>query len=318
MGVKSPVADLLATKPSIILDGALATELEARNLDLSSALWSAAILRDSPDAIYQVHLDYFRAGADVAITASYQATPQGMQQHLGLSADRSRELIKRSVELAQRARDTVLEEEQSTSGKPRTLLVAGSVGPYGAYLSNGSEYRGDYSLPNAETRAFHRARIQTLVDSGVDLLALETMPSFSEISSLLELLEEEFTTITAWVSCTLRDAEHLSDGTPMADVAAACNNSPQVSALGVNCIPEQSTLAALEHLKTLTKKPLLAYPNSGEEWDAEKRAWRGERAQGRTLAQVVTEWSQKGGARLIGGCCRTKPADTEVIKDVLP
>lgn len=312
--LRNPIADLLAEKPALILDGALATELESRGLDLSSALWSAKALEQTPDMIYQVHLDYFRAGADVAITASYQATPLGLKKHLYLSLDDAQHLIRRSVELAQRARDTALvEEKQSQSEKsPRKLLVAGSVGPYGAYLADGSEYRGDYSLPDHEMKEFHRPRIQALVDAGVDVLACETMPAIEEIKGLISLLEEEYQSITAWISCTLRDSTHLSDGTPMAEVAKLINASSQIVALGINCIPEHDVTSSLGHLQTLTEKPLVAYPNSGEQWNAEARSWSGQRAQGQEHAHLVQEWCSKG-AKLIGGCCRTGPDDIELI-----
>lgn len=314
----NPIANLLEEKSAIILDGALATELETRGLDLSSALWSAKALEETPDMIYQVHLDYFRAGADVAITASYQATPLGLKKHLDLNLDDSQSLIRKSVELAQRARDTALvEEEQSHSTKfPRKLLLAGSVGPYGAYLADGSEYRGDYSLPDHEMKDFHRPRIQALVDAGVDVLACETMPAISEIKSLLSLIEEEFPAATAWLACTLRDSTHLSDGTPMAEVAKMVNASSQIAALGVNCIPEQDVTSSLAYLETLTNKPLIAYPNSGEQWNAEARAWSGQRGQGQEHAHLVQEWRSKG-AKLIGGCCRTGPKDIQLIRDTL-
>jgi len=312
------IADILATKPVVVLDGALATELEARGLDLSSALWSALALQDTPDVIYQVHLDYFRSGADVAITSSYQATPLGLQKHMDMSLEDAQALIRKSVELAQRARDTALQEEQQKqpTGKPRTLLVAGSVGPYGAYLADGSEYRGDYTIPDEDMKAFHRPRIQALVDAGVDVLACETIPSFAEVTALVQLLQSEFPTTPAWISCTVRDSAHLSDGTPLAKVTAVTDSSDQIIAVGVNCVPEQDVSAILDHMSQLTEKPLIAYPNSGEEWNAEARAWSGQPVEGRKHAHLIKEWHNKG-ARFIGGCCRTGPTDIEVIRDTL-
>lgn len=313
-----PIAEVLAKKPVVVLDGALATELEARGLDLSSALWSAKALQETPDVIYQVHLDYFRSGADVAITSSYQATPLGLQKHLGMNPEQSQQLIQKSVELAQRARDTAIKEDQekSSSNTARKLLVAGSVGPYGAYLADGSEYRGDYSIPDEEMKAFHRPRIQALVDAGVDILACETIPSFAETKALVELLQTDFPSTSAWLSYTVRDSHHLSDGTSLAEVTAITNASDQVVAVGVNCVPEADVSAILDHMSTLTDKPLVAYPNSGEQWDAEARAWSGQRSGGQEHAHVVAEWRSKG-ARLIGGCCRTGPKDIEVIRDTV-
>lgn len=307
---------LLDAGRSIVLDGALATELEARGLDLSSDLWSAQVLQTNPETIYNVHLDYYRAGADVAITASYQATSLGFKEHLGFSAEQSAELIKNSVQVAQQARDQALKELESLPIGPRMLLVAGSVGPYGAYLSNGAEYTGDYKIGDKEMKDFHRDRIQALVDAGVDLLACETMPNVDEIRCLLELLKEEFPATRAWVSCTLRDSQHLSDGTPLPEVVKLVDMEPQIIAFGVNCIPEQDVSPALDSLRPLTSKPVVVYPNSGETWDAKDRQWHGARAQGQTLATIISEWHDKG-ARLVGGCCRTGPADIKIVRQTL-
>jgi homocysteine S-methyltransferase len=309
-----PIEQLLKHVPALILDGALATELETRGLDLSSKLWSAKALEETPEAIYAVHLDYFRAGADIAITASYQATPLGLSQHLGMSLEQSQKLIRRSVELAQQARDTVLQDEQ----QKRKLLIAGSVGPYGAFLANGSEYRGDYYLSNDEFKDFHRPRIQALVQAHVDILACETIPTLPEIEALIQLLESEFPSTKAWMAVTTReaDASLLSDGSSMSDVMKLVNASKQIVSVGVNCIPEQNVSAALDYLKPLTDKPLLVYPNSGEQWNAEARAWSGQRAEGKEHSDVVQEWFSRG-ARLIGGCCRTGPKDIQNIRDTL-
>ena len=279
-------------------------------------LWSATVLQNNPEAIYNVHLDYYKAGANIAITASYQATHLGLQKHLGLDAEQSRQLIHASVRLAQQARDAALKEQNTNPNTIRTLLVAGSVGPYGAYLANGSEYTGEYHLSNDAMKNFHRDRIQALVDAGADLLACETMPSFDEVKSLLELMQEEFPLVKAWISCTLRDQRHLSDGTPLTQVVELVNKSDQIIALGFNCIPEQDVSSSLDHLRSLTEKPLIVYPNSGEHWDAEKRKWFGTRAEGQTLALLAKEWHRKG-ARFIGGCCRTTPSDVKVIYESL-
>ena len=184
MSVNNPVARLLAEHPTLILDGALATELEARGCDLTDPLWSAKVLIENPELIYQVHLDYFNAGAHCAITASYQATPQGFLRR-GLDQEQSLALIAKSVQLAQRARRDYLAAHPQAA----PLLIAGSVGPYGAYLADGSEYRGDYRLAQDDMIAFHRPRLAALAAAGVDLLACETLPSFAELQALLTLLQ---------------------------------------------------------------------------------------------------------------------------------
>ena len=302
---RNPIAAALTHTDTLILDGALATELEARGCNLADTLWSAKVLMENPELIYQVHYDYFAAGANVAITASYQATPLGFAAR-GLDSGQASALIRQSVALAQRARD----DYRAASGSETPLLVAGSVGPYGAYLANGAEYRGDYALPAAEMKDFHRPRVAALLEAGVDLLACETLPSFGEIQALISLLAE-FPHSSAWFSFTLRDAQHLSDGTPLSKVAEVINGAPQVVAVGLNCVALESVTPALQTLQALTDKPLLVYPNSGEQYDAVSKSWHSAPS-GCTLHDKFPEW-QQAGARLIGGCCRTTPQDIAAI-----
>ncbi|MCW0404198.1 homocysteine S-methyltransferase [Xanthomonas sontii] len=298
----NPLAALLAEDRCLVLDGALATELERRGCDLRDPLWSAKILLEQPDLIRQVHRDYFAAGAQCAITASYQATPQGYAAR-GIDLVQAHRLIARSVELAQQARQAQLAQHPQAG----PLLVAGSVGPYGAYLADGSEYRGDYALSQAALRDFHRPRIAALVQVGVDLLACETQPSLAEMAALLQVLEE-FPVVVAWFACTLRDAAHLSDGTPLREVVALLDGHPQVVALGVNCVAPSLATAALRHLATLTRLPLVVYPNAGERYDAERKCWQADSADAGGLVDHLAAW-RAAGARLIGGCCRTTPQD---------
>lgn len=308
MSVNNPLAALLADNRTLVLDGAMATELEARGCDLTDPLWSAKVLIENPELIYQVHLDYFNAGAQCAITASYQATPQGFARR-GLDESQSLALIAQSVHLAQLARTDYLAQHP----QQLPLLVAGSVGPYGAYLADGSEYRGDYHLPQAEMIAFHRPRITALANAGVDLLACETLPSFAELQALLALLEE-FPALGGWFSFTLRDSQHLSDGTPLAVVMAELNGNSQVLAVGVNCIALENVTPALQQLAALSDKPLLVYPNSGEHYDAVSKTWHSCGNQQHQLVNQLSDW-QHAGARLIGGCCRTTPADIQAIAE---
>lgn len=307
MSQSNPLTAILDAEPFVLLDGAMATELEGRGCNLADSLWSAKVLMENPTLIRDVHLDYFRAGARVAITASYQATPAGFAAR-GLNEAQSRALIVRSVALAQAARELYL-AENSQAG---TLLVVGSVGPYGAYLADGSEYRGDYQRSAEEFQAFHRPRVEALLEAGADLLACETLPSFAEISALAELLTA-YPTARAWFSFTLRDAQHLSDGTPLRDVIAMLAHYPQVIAVGINCIALESTNDALRYLHSLTTLPLVVYPNSGEHYDAVSKTWHRHGEACDTLAHHLPQWLEAG-ARLIGGCCRTTPADIAALK----
>lgn len=216
---------------------------------------------ENPELIREVHLDYYRAGAG----GDHRQLPGHACGLCGARLDepQSRTLIGRSVELARKAREAYLAENPHAG----TLLVAGSVGPYGAYLADGSEYRGDYVRSAEAFTAFHRPRVEALLDAGADLLACETLPSFAEIKALAALLAG-YPRARAWFSFTLRDSEHLSDGTPLRDVVSVLADSPHVVALGINCIALENTTAALKHLQSLTSLPLVVYPNSGEHYDA--------------------------------------------------
>ncbi len=305
MAQNTALSTLLDAGTDLVLDGALATELEAHGCDLEDPLWSAKVLLEQPHLIKQVHRDYFDAGASVAITASYQATPQGFARR-GLGSEESLELVALSVRLADEARREAL-ADGSASG---TLLVAGSVGPYGAYLADGSEYRGDYTLSAAEFQDFHRPRIAALVDAGADFLACETLPSYAEAEALLALVAEF--DVESWFTFTLRDSGHISDGTPLVQVAGLLRAEPRVAAVGVNCVPLELVTRALSTLQNATDSPLVAYPNSGETYDAVTKTWGPSAGVGGTgtLAANAAVWQDRG-ARLIGGCCRTTPRDIE-------
>jgi homocysteine S-methyltransferase len=297
---------ILDAGANLTLDGALATELEARGCKLDDPLWSAKVLMERPQLIRQVHRDYFDAGASVALTASYQATPQGFARR-GITEEKALELVALSVRLADEARREYLAENPDAG----PLLVAGSVGPYGAYLADGSEYRGDYFLRREEFMDFHRPRVAALVNAGADLVAFETLPSFAEAEALLALAEES--DVESWFSFTLRDGGHISDGTPLGEVAALFAGHPRVAAIGVNCVPLEMVSPALEALRLASEKPLIAYPNSGESYDPVTKTWGpatgadGSSGPSR-LVEDSGRWRELG-ARLIGGCCRTTPKD---------
>jgi homocysteine S-methyltransferase len=305
--------ELLKKQRTLLIDGALATELESRGHDLNHPLWSAKVLREDPNAIEQVHLDYYLAGADIAITASYQASVQGIQDHFGIDREHALKVIGASARLAQQARKKAYKHINAD----RKLLVAGSVGPYGAYLADGSEYRGDYQRTASEFQEFHRPRIQALLEEGVDLLAIETMPQLSEIEAVLQLLHDEYPNVICWISCTLKDSKHISDGTAIEDlIELVGKHQDQVVAVGINCVATEVVTGALKTLKSCTDLPLLCYPNSGEAWDATTKTWSGKTPTGEGIEQQIQGWRDEG-ARLIGGCCRTGPRYIEVVKKAL-
>lgn len=305
----NPVEEILTHQSVLILDGALATELEAYGCNLDDPLWSAKVLLEQPEAIVQVHKDYFRAGADCAITASYQATLEGFAER-GLSDEESIALIKKSVELAREARDEVWEE--SSSSRKTKPLVAASIGPYGAYLADGSEYTGHYGVSDELLTAFHRTRIKALVEAGADLLAMETIPSFQE-ARVLSFLLKEFPGTYAWLSFTLKNGNEVSDGTSLGVCAEEFKDEEQIAAIGVNCAPMETAAEAVQVLSQSTKKPILMYPNSGKVYDAKTNTWHGDDSSSCFDSQSEM-WIERG-ASIIGGCCRTNPEHIKKLSD---
>jgi homocysteine S-methyltransferase len=297
-----PLDDLLAGGRSVVLDGGLATELEAGGADLSDALWSARLLLEDPAAIVRAHLAFFRAGAQVATTASYQATFDGFARR-GLDREAAAALMGRSVELAGEARTIALAERDDEWDGERPLLVAASVGPYGAFLADGSEYRGRYGLSVAALRDFHRARMAALLAAGPDLLAIETIPEIEEGEALAGLLAELGG--TGWLSFTCTDGARLRSGAPVEEAFALADGAVGVVAVGVNCTAPGFALQLVERASAVTGKPVVVYPNSGEAWDPAGRRWIGT---GEPVGAAAAKRWIAAGARLIGGCCRVTPA----------
>jgi homocysteine S-methyltransferase len=306
----NPIAAILQTHPIVILDGALATELERRGADLRDSLWSAKILFEVPALIRAVHLDYFLAGADCAITASYQATVDGFAGR-GLSEAEALGLIQRSVQLAVEARDAFWANSAQRVGRPRPF-VAASVGPYGAFLADGSEYRGDYGLSEEALIAFHRPRMAALVAAGADMIACETIPCLIEARALVRLLAE-FSGVRAWMSFSARDEDRICHGERLADCVALLDDSRQVAAIGVNCSAPAFITGLIRAARSATSKPILVYPNSGEIYDAATYSWHGETSCD-AFGEQARQW-YAAGARIIGGCCRTTPAHIRALAD---
>ncbi|KAA9152653.1 homocysteine S-methyltransferase [Amycolatopsis acidicola] len=270
----------------ILLDGGLATELEARGHDLADALWSARLLADDPGEILAAHETFFRAGAEVAITASYQASFEGFAA-AGFEPDQTAMLLRRSVELARHARDSV-------GGK---RWVAASLGPYGAILADGSEYRGRYGLSVGQLTEFHRTRAVILAGAGPDLFALETVPDVDEAVAMLAAIDG--LGVPAWLSYTVAGGRTRA-GQPLEEAFAVAAGDERIMAVGVNCCDPDDVAPALEIARRVAGKPVIAYPNSGEHWDAAARRWTGG---SRFRPEAVA------GADLAGGCCRVRPAD---------
>ncbi|EMN7732287.1 homocysteine S-methyltransferase [Bacillus thuringiensis] len=305
----NPIDTILSQHSIMLLDGALATELEAHGCNLDDPLWSARVLLENPELIYQVHSDYFRAGADCAITASYQATISGFSAR-GIQEQEALELIKKTVLLARRARDDFWKENTQTN-RPKPLVVA-SVGPYGAYLADGSEYVGNYVVTDKTLADFHRSRMSALIEAGADLLAFETIPCLQE-ARVLDTLLREFPETYAWLSFSLKNEKEISEGMKLVECARVFEKSEQIVAIGINCAPVTVVTGAIQELRANIKKPIIVYPNSGETYNPETKTWHGHE-QCNTLDIQSEEWYQAG-ARLIGGCCRTTPYHIEEISN---
>ncbi|MFN0111705.1 MAG: homocysteine S-methyltransferase [Blastocatellia bacterium] len=292
----------------MVLDGGLATELARRGFDLTDALWSARLLADAPEAIEAVHRAYFEAGADLAITASYQASFEGFAAR-GVSRSDTERLLQRSVTLARGAREQVAARDPAS---PRIRMVAASVGPYGATLHDGSEYRGDYGLDEDALAEFHQPRIEALLGAGPDLLACETLPSLLEARAILRVLRE-YPDARAWVTFTCRDGSSTSAGDAIAECARTLDAEQQVVALGINCVDPALVTPLVRTMASATDKPIVVYPNSGEVWNATARCWEGTATR---FTAYLKEWIDAG-ASWIGGCCRTTPEDIRVVRAVV-
>ncbi|MGW3139550.1 homocysteine S-methyltransferase [Streptomyces sp. NPDC001139] len=279
---------------TVVLDGGMSNQLESAGHDLSDELWSARLLAERPEAITEAHLAYFEAGADVAITASYQATFEGFAKR-GIGRERAAELLALSVESAREAA-----RRAAAKGVTRPLWVAASVGPYGAMLADGSEYRGRYGLSVDELADFHRPRVEVLAAARPDVLALETVPDADEARALLRVVRG--LGVPAWLSYTV-DGDRTRAGQPLEEAFALAADVDEVIAVGVNCCAPQDVDGAVRTAARVTGKPVVVYPNSGEAWDAGARAWDGRSS---FTPEEVTGW-RASGARLIGGCCRVGP-----------
>lgn len=279
-----------------VLDGSMAAALKEQGIDSTGELWTAQALSDNIEAVYDAHYSYLAAGAQMILTDTYQANLQAFEK-AGHSKQQAENLVGMAVLVAQKARDDY--EEQT--GKH--ALVAASIGPYGAYLADGSEYRGDYLLNDAQYLNFHLPRFTAVLAQAPDCLALETQPKLSEPLALLRWLEKNVPQMPVYVSFTLRDEMTLSDGTELKRAVAAISKFEQVFAIGVNCIVPELVSGALKVMRQATTKKLIVYPNLGAQYDPETKTW-AKSEQQLDFTQLTEKWYQAG-ARIIGGCCMT-------------
>lgn len=290
----------------LVLDGAMSYELERQGVDTNNELWTATALIDQLEKVYQAHWDYFEAGADLVITDTYQANVQAYEK-AGYSSQEGKKFIADGVKIAKKARD----DFERKTGKHN--YVAGTIGAYGAYLADGSEYRGDYRLSKDEYLEFHLPRLETVIAEEPDLLAIETQPKLDEPLALLDWLSKNHPELPVYVSFTLLDSEHISDGTPISEVAKAISKFSQVIGIGINCVKPDLVTDALKNFAENTEIPLVVYPNLGAVYDPKIKQWK-EFDQKYDFSKLTNEWYQIG-ARLIGGCCTTGPKQIKEISN---
>lgn len=285
---------LAACGGSLTLDGGLASELGRAGCDLNHPLWSARVLLESPEAIAAATRAFVAAGADIVATATYQATFSGLEK-MGLDRRAAERFFREAVALTR--------AEADVAGS--SPLVAASVGPYGAYLADGSEYCGNYGLTEPELAAFHRDRLAVLVETDADVIAFETFPSAVEARAVADLMTE-FPDVEAWISFSCRDGSHLWDGTEIGEIASELADDPQIAAIGVNCVDPAHVVELISRLREAApEKPVIVYPNAGRGWDAEAADWKGLDTP-EEFAARGRRW-REAGASIIGGCCQTTP-----------
>ncbi|KAJ4722512.1 Homocysteine S-methyltransferase [Melia azedarach] len=326
-GTSSFMTDFIQQRGGFaVIDGGFATELERHGADLNDPLWSAKCLISSPHLVRRVHLDYLDAGANIIATASYQATIQGFEAK-GFSTEEGEALLRKSVEIACEAREIYYDRCTKDSwdyvegggSTRRPVLVAASVGSYGAYLADGSEYSGEYgdSVSLETLKDFHRRRVQILAKSGADIIAFETIPNKVEAKAYAELLEEEGIDIPAWFSFNSKDGINVVSGDSILECASIADSCKRVVAVGINCTAPRFIHGLVLSIRKVTDKPVIVYPNSGETYDAEIKQWvESSGVRDEDFVSYVGKW-REAGASLFGGCCRTTPNTIREISKVL-
>lgn len=297
-----------ANGDGLVLDGAMSDALEQEGFNVRAThLWTAQALVNDLDKVYQAHLNYLKAGANIIITNTYQATVRGFKE-AGYQQEQAQHYIRAAVKIAQKARD----DYEAESGQHN--CVAATIGSYGAYLDDGSEYTGAYHLNKEEFLQFHLPRLKAVLAEKPDLLAIETQPRLDEVIILLNWLKEQAPQIPVYVSFTLRKQEepnYISDGTSIKEAVTQVNQFKQVFAIGINCIHPLAVSPALRNIRLYTQKPMVVYPNLGGIYNIKEGKWEPFKEK-IDLPTLVKEWYGLG-AKLIGGCCSSLPKQIKII-----
>lgn len=306
---KNTIQHIIDKNGIMIIDGSMSTALEHLGANLNSKLWTAKALEESPELVRQVHLDYFKAGADCGITCSYQATIPGLMAN-GSTREEAERLIARSVEIFLEAREQWWQEEGEAQGREWPLCLAG-IGPYGAYLADGSEYRGRYGVSDEVLDTFHRRRMEILHEAGADILLIETQPSLHEALLAADIAEE--LGADYWISFSCMDEKHICEGDPIRKCAEAfAQGHPHLKMIGVNCSKPEYIAGLVRELRAGLKVseqgdaiPVGVYPNSGEVYDPVTKSWhKAGDTQDISFGEYALDY-MKAGAQAVGGCCTT-------------
>ncbi len=308
--VRITLAETLEKTGIMVIDGSMATALEAMGCNLRDSLWTAKALLEQPELVKKVHTHYFEAGADCGITCSYQATIRGLTER-GYTRAQAETAITDSVKLFQEARSEWWERAGREAGRAYPLCLAG-IGPFGAYLADGSEYRGLYQASDAELLEFHARRAELLYQAGADILLFETQPSLKEV--LLEADIAEKLGADYWVSFSCMDGKHINEGGRISECARILSQDhPHLKMIGVNCTQPKFIAGLIRELKNSTSLPIAVYPNSGEVYDPVSKTWKGA-GESKSYGEYAFKWMQAG-ASAVGGCCTTVETHVSAVRD---
>ncbi len=308
--MENPFLPFIQTNGCALLDGGLATELEKMGHDLNHALWSAKVLIDAPNSIEKIHLSYLEAGSNCITTATYQLSFAGAARQ-GYSRKQTQQFFSRAMRLARRA----IDRYEALYHPVHAPLAAAGLGPYASYLANGSEYTGKYEVSLGDIADFHRARLNASLETWPDLIAFETIPNIQEAEVIRGLIDDA--TIPFWISFCCKDEQLLSDGNPLYFAANLFSDAENVAGIGINCTPPQLISPLIDIIQeSAPGVPAMAYPNSGEKYQPETRTW-SKSSQGESFTELAKKWYRQG-LKIVGGCCRTGPADIRSLRQSRP
>lgn len=287
----------------LVLDGGLATTLEGYGCNLYSSLWSSEVLVHQPEKVKQAHKEFVDVGADIILTSTYQASFDTFKS-IGMNT----EDIEHLFDIAVDSINATTTDEQ---------VIVGSLGPYGAYLSDGSEYTGEYEISVEEYASFHEDRIDALINRGIYDFVFETVPNINEIKAIVEYIIPNYSDETTfWISCTVNDEGQLSDGTDFEQVCQFIQlHLDRVPVFGINCSSVQGVNQAIKRGLLSLPQVIALYPNGGKTYDPEKKIWIGT-SENDQLTQNTKQWLEQG-VQIVGGCCETTPKDIKEIRSLI-